>query len=301
MITMSSIHYTQCPVCGSEKIGQVLTAKDYTVSKETFAIWECAACTGRFTQNVPSLNEIGRYYRSEEYISHSETREGLINRMYHSIRKITMRSKQNWVKTAAGVKQGKLLDIGSGTGAFLHHMKQLGWDVTGLEPDAGARENARNLYKIETQSVEDLFSLAPAQYDCITMWHVLEHVHDLHGYLQQIRTLLKPGGALLIAVPNYTSTDARIYGAEWAAYDVPRHLYHFSPRSMDILLQRHELKIVQKHPMVFDAFYVSLLSEKNSKGGSGLAAGGWNGLRSYWKAWRHVDKCSSIVYEVKAL
>jgi 2-polyprenyl-3-methyl-5-hydroxy-6-metoxy-1,4-benzoquinol methylase len=296
---MSRIHYQKCPLCGSEKIGKKLAARDYTVSQETFDIWECGTCTGRFTQDVPDVAEIGRYYQSAEYISHSETREGLINRMYHSVRKITMRSKQNWVKTAAGVKTGALLDIGSGTGAFLAHMKQLGWQVTGLEPDATARENALKHHKVESSSIEDLFKLEPGRFDCITMWHVLEHVHDLHNYLEQIRTLLKPGGALLVAVPNYKSTDARIYGSEWAAYDVPRHLYHFSPVAMDMLMQQHRLDIVTKHPMVFDAFYVSLLSQKYKTGKSGLLAGGFKGLRSYWKAWRHVDKCSSIVYECK--
>ncbi|MGX5819884.1 class I SAM-dependent methyltransferase [Chitinophaga lutea] len=296
---MSRIQYHHCPLCGSADISRQLTATDYTVSKETFDIWECGACTGRFTQDIPALHDIGRYYQSAEYISHTETREGLVNRMYHSVRKITMRSKENWVKTASGVKTGKLLDIGSGTGAFIAHMKKLGWDVTGLEPDAGARKNALDLHKIETRSIEDLFQLEPAQFDCITMWHVLEHVHDLHGYLDRIHQLLKPGGALLIAVPNYTSTDARIYGRFWAAYDVPRHLYHFSPRSMDLLTHRHGFRIAARHPMVFDAFYVSLLSEKYRSGKDSLVKGGLNGFRSYWKAWRHVEKCSSIVYECK--
>ncbi len=296
---MSRIHYQQCPVCGSGQISRKFSAKDHTVSKENFDIWECAVCTARFTQDVPDIAHIGQYYQSAEYVSHTETREGLINRLYHAVRKITMRSKQNWVKSASGVKQGSLLDIGSGTGAFLHYMQQLGWQVTGLEPDAGARDNARKLYQLETQSVEELFNLPPAQFDCITMWHVLEHVHNLHAYLDQIHRLLKPGGALLIAVPNYTSTDAHLYGSDWAAYDVPRHLYHFSPAAMDILLRQHQLRIQQKHPMVFDAFYVSLLSEKNKTGGGGFIKGGWKGFRSYWKAWRHVDKCSSIVYECK--
>lgn len=291
------IHYQNCPICRGKQIAKQLTAKDHTVSSESFDIWECAQCTGRFTQDVPDLQHIGSYYQSEEYISHTETKEGLINRLYHSVRKITMRSKQNWVKSASGVKQGTLLDIGSGTGAFLHHMKLLSWDVTGLEPDAGARAKALELYKLETRSIEDLFKLEPAQFDCITMWHVLEHVHDLHAYLDKIYELLKPGGALLIAVPNYTSTDAKAYKAHWAAYDVPRHLYHFSPASMDVLMQQHQFTIVQKHPMVFDAFYVSLLSEKYK--GGGMIKAGWNGLRSYWKAWRHVEKCSSIVYEIK--
>lgn len=210
-----------------------------------------------------------------------------------------MRSKQNWVRAATGLKTGALLDIGSGTGAFLHYMKQNGWQATGLEPDEQARDNAKKIYNVDAQPVEQLFSLPSASFDAITMWHVLEHVHEVHAYLQQIRTLLKPGGSLLIAVPNYTSPDADHYGPFWAAYDVPRHLYHFSPASMEQLLQQHQLKIIKKHPMVFDAFYVSLLSEKYKTGRSRMIAGAWSGFRSYRKALKETDRCSSIVYECR--
>lgn len=296
---MSLIYYNNCPLCGSGKIHTSLKAQDFTVSKETFEIWHCDACTGRFTQNIPTSGQIGRYYAAEEYISHTETKQGLINRLYHSVRKITMRSKQNWVKSAAGLKQGKLLDIGSGTGAFLHYMQQIGWQVTGLEPDAGARAKAKEIYQVEALPVENLFSLETGQYDVITMWHVLEHVHEIHAYLQHLPMLLKPGGALLIAVPNYTSLDAMHYGPFWAAYDVPRHLYHFSPLAMETVLKPYGISIVKKHPMVFDAFYVSLLSEKYKTGRGGLVGGFFNGLRSYRKGLKHVDRCSSIVYECK--
>ncbi|MCF6404773.1 class I SAM-dependent methyltransferase [Chitinophaga filiformis] len=297
---MSSIYYNACPVCGAGNIHKVLTAKDYTVSGESFDIYHCGHCSGRFTQHVPGPAEIGRYYQSQDYISHSETRKGLINRLYHSVRKITMRSKQNWVKAATGLKQGTLLDIGCGTGAFLHYMKQLGWQVTGLEPDEIARNNAKTLYNIEPLPSSELFSLPAQQFDAITMWHVLEHVHSLHDYLKQIRTLLKPEGSLLIAVPNYTSPDAEHYASFWAAYDVPRHLYHFSPSSMEVLLKQHKIRIVRKHPMVFDGFYVSLLSEKYKTGGNGLFKGFWNGFISYRKGLKNVDRCSSVVYECKA-
>ncbi|ACU63667.1 class I SAM-dependent methyltransferase [Chitinophaga pinensis] len=297
---MSSIYYKACPICGSGNIHKVLAAKDHTVSGETFDIFHCGHCSGRFTQHVPGSAEIGRYYQSQEYISHSETKKGLINRLYHSVRKITMRSKQNWVKAATGLKQGSLLDIGCGTGAFLHYMKQLNWDITGLEPDDTARSNAKTLYGIEPLPSSELFHLPAQQYDAITMWHVLEHVHSLHDYLRQIRTLLKPEGALIIAVPNYTSPDAEHYKELWAAYDVPRHLYHFSPSSMEELLKQHKIRIVRKHPMVFDGFYVSLLSEKYKTGGNGLIKGFWNGFRSYRKGLKNVDRCSSVVYECKA-
>ncbi|SFE86229.1 Methyltransferase domain-containing protein [Chitinophaga sp. CF118] len=297
---MSFIYHNTCPICGSNNIHKVLTAKDYTVSLESFDIFHCGHCSGRFTQNVPGSQEIGRYYQSAEYISHSETRKGLINRLYHSVRKITLRSKQNWVKAGTGLKQGSLLDIGCGTGAFLHYMKQAGWEITGLEPDDNARQNAKTLYNIEPLPSSELFKLPTQQYDAITMWHVLEHVHGLNEYLQQIRILLKPEGTLLIAVPNYTSPDAEHYGAFWAAYDVPRHLYHFSPNSMEQLLKQHKIRIVKKHPMVFDGFYVSLLSEKYKTGRSRLIPGFLHGLASYRKGLKDVDRCSSVVYECKA-
>jgi len=293
------IYRNNCPLCGSSQIHEVLTAKDYTVSKENFGIWHCGSCSGRFTQNVPDGASIGKYYQSQEYISHTETREGLINRLYHSVRKITLRSKQNWVRSATGLKQGKLLDIGSGTGAFLHYMKTGGWEVTGLEPDDTARQNAKQLYSVEALPIEQLFSLPEQAFDAITMWHVLEHVHDLHKYLEQLRKLVKPGGAIIIAVPNYTSLDAGYYKEFWAAYDVPRHLYHFSPASMESLLAQHNIKVIKKHPMVFDGFYVSLLSEKYKTGKSRLLAGFFQGLRSYRRGLKEVERCSSIVYECK--
>lgn len=296
---MSLIYHNTCPLCGSSQIHEAITARDYTVSKETFSIFHCGGCGGRFTQNVPDSAHIGRYYQSQEYISHSETKQGLINRLYHSVRKITLRSKQNWVRNASGIKTGALLDIGSGTGAFLHYMQSSGWTVTGLEPDENARKNAKEIYGVEALPIEQLYALAPQQFDAITMWHVLEHVHDLHRYLDHIRTLLKPGGSLLIAVPNYTSSDADYYKEYWAAYDVPRHLYHFSPGSMEKLLSQHHIRLAKKHPMVFDGFYVSLLSEKYKTGKSRLLQGFFHGFRSYRKGLKTVDRCSSIVYECK--
>ncbi|GEP90209.1 Ubiquinone/menaquinone biosynthesis C-methylase UbiE [Chitinophaga terrae (ex Kim and Jung 2007)] len=296
---MSLIYHNNCPICGSSQIRKVLTAKDYTVSKSSFDIFHCGGCAGRFTQNVPGPSEIGRYYQSQEYISHSETKQGLINRLYHNVRKITLRSKHNWVKQSTGQKAGSVLDIGSGTGAFLHYMKQVGWEVTGLEPDEIARKNAKDIYGIEARPIEDLYTLPAQQFDAITMWHVLEHVHELHRYLDHLKTLLKPGGSLLIAVPNYTSADASYYQEYWAAYDVPRHLYHFSPSSMEQLLSQHHFTLVKKHPMVFDGFYVSLLSEKYKTGKSRLIQGFLHGLLSYRKGLKNVDRCSSIVYECK--
>jgi 2-polyprenyl-3-methyl-5-hydroxy-6-metoxy-1,4-benzoquinol methylase len=293
------IHYEHCPVCGASTIHPALEAKDYTVSGATFAIWHCDGCTARFTQDVPAASEIGPYYQSDAYISHSDTKEGLVNRLYHRVRAITLRSKRKLVERASSKTAGHLLDIGCGTGAFLHTMQQAGWTVKGLEPDGGAREKAASLYGLSVDPIDGLFALTPGSYDVITLWHVLEHVHELSAYADHFRSLLKPGGILIIAVPNYTSLDAAHYGSAWAAYDVPRHLYHFSPRSMEALLKTAGLKVVGLKPMWFDSFYVSMLSERYRRGKDNLIGAALTGLRSNLKAWGDTGRCSSVIYIIR--
>ena len=290
------IHYTNCPVCGSGDIKNVLLAKDYNCSNENFVIAECTACTLRFTQDVPEAASIGQYYKSENYISHTNTSRGLINRLYQSVRKRTVKNKRRLIEKQTGINKGCVLDVGSGTGAFVNEMKRSGWQVTGLEPDADARSVCKQVYDIELTSIDHLFELAPSSFDAITMWHVLEHVHDLHGYLAQLKSLLKQNGKLFIAVPNYTSMDAVIYKEHWAAYDVPRHLYHFSPASMLLLMEKYGLKVLAYKAMWYDSFYVSMLSSKYKNGASNLLASFFNGLRSNSRAMQDVKKCSSVIY-----
>jgi 2-polyprenyl-3-methyl-5-hydroxy-6-metoxy-1,4-benzoquinol methylase len=292
----SPITYTSCPACGSLSIRHILTARDHTVSLRDFEIWECGQCSLRFTQHVPAAEDIGPYYRSENYISHTDTQKGLVNRLYHMVRRRTLKSKQHLIESTSAKKTGKLLDIGAGTGAFLHHMKQSGWEVTGLEPDPEARARALKQYELTILPTNDLWRLPPGSMDIITMWHVLEHVHRLHDYLEQLKKLLKPGGFIFIAVPNYTSGDAEKYGSYWAAYDVPRHLYHFSPKSMKQLVQKHGLKLEGIQPMWFDSFYVSMLSEKCRTGKPSLVKGGLAGLNSNLKAMGNRERCSSLIY-----
>lgn len=290
------IQYQCCPLCEKEHIKLVLSAEDYTVSHEQFEIWECSNCTLRFTQNILGAEEIGRYYQSENYISHSDTASGFINKLYHQVRKRTLVQKRKLVQKMTGKKTGSILDVGCGTGAFLNTMKEAGWHVTGLEPDATAARKAMELYGIEPMSSEKLYALSPDSYDAITLWHVLEHVHDLHGYMKKLRSLLKPGGKLLIAVPNYTSYDAAKYQQFWAAYDVPRHLYHFSPASMKYLFSLHDLKIEKMIPMWFDSFYVGMLSEQYENGKPNAIAGAMSGAISNMKAVGNTEKCSSLIY-----
>lgn len=292
------IHYTHCPACQATTIQPVLAVQDYTVSQEVFSVWHCASCTHRFTQDVPAAAAIGRYYQSENYISHTNTSKGLVNRLYHLVRNYTLGSKMKLVQSVSGRNTGTLLDVGAGVGAFAAFMREKGWQVTGLEPDGETRKRAQEQHRITLQDSADLFQLPVAHFDVITMWHVLEHVHQLDDYIQQLKALLKPGGVLLIAVPNYTSHDASYYQAHWAAYDVPRHLYHFSPASMRTLLQRHGLAVKATRPMWFDSFYVSLLSEKYKTGKASLVKGFWRGFVSNLKAGGNKEKCSSVIYVI---
>ena len=293
------IVYESCPNCGKKNISFVLSAKDYTVSDEQFEIWECKNCTQRFTQNIPDKEEIGKYYESENYISHSDTSKGLINNLYHKVRKRTLLQKKNLVEKTTGKKEGSILDIGAGTGAFLHTMKMSNWKITGLEPDETARKKALELYDLDLKKTEEFVCLPAESFDAITMWHVLEHVHDLHKYIKQLKLLLKTVGRIFIAVPNYTSYDAQHYKEFWAAYDVPRHLYHFSPESMETLIESHQMKVEKMRPMWYDSVYVSMLSEQYKTGKSHPANALISGIFSNLKTLVDTKKCSSIIYIIR--
>ena len=295
-----SIQYDKCPFCGSEKIQTVLQIKDFTVSGEMFPVAHCWNCSGRFTQDVPGESVIGKYYQSEDYISHTETQKGFINSLYHQVRKRTLNNKFRLVKKYTGTSSGSILDLGCGTGAFLHRMKLGGWKVRGLEPDPGARAKAKELYALDVDEPALLYQLPSSSFNAITMWHVLEHVHALHNYLEQLKRLIAPGGAIFIAVPNYTSFDSLQYQQYWAAYDVPRHLYHFSPKAMKLLLDKHGLQLVTMLPMWYDSFYVSMLSEKYRTGNSQTPRATLVGFLSNMKALGHASRCSSVIYVIKA-
>ncbi len=297
--TASVVHYTSCPICESELIQEVFNVKDFSVSKESFPVWECKNCSGRFTQDVPTEDEIGKYYESQEYISHSNTSTGIVNRIYQQVRHYTLNQKKRKVESISNTKAGALLDIGCGTGEFAGLMSRSGWRVVGLEPSDVARRQALENQKLEAYPSEKLFDLPEGDFDVVTMWHVLEHVHRLHEYLAQIKNVLRRPGYLIIAVPNYKSPDAQHYGADWAAYDVPRHLYHFSPRSMEILLEKNGFTLESKRNMNLDSFYVSMLSERYRGNSPELVLGGWQGWRSFYKTWDKPDGCSSVLYVAK--
>ena len=286
----------KCPVCSSLESLHFLSVKDYTVSGEVFDLLKCSDCSFVFTSNPPSKAEIGQYYQSSAYISHTDNKKGIFDGVYQIIRAITLKGKRKLIEhITAGIK-GNILDYGCGTGAFIKEMKNKGWHVSGIEPDLGAREKASLLTGIEIFDIESLGSFQSESMDVISLWHVLEHVHDLDHVMMKFNEILKTNGVLLIAVPNRTSYDAIHYSAHWAAYDVPRHLYHFTPDTFDVLLTKYGFTKSFIKPMWFDSFYVSLLSEKYKNGKMNVFSAFAVGLISNIKALLKPGTCSSQIY-----
>ncbi len=289
-----------CPVCNHSSPQIAIESQDFSLTQQAFSILHCSKCSVRYTSPLPSQNEIAQYYKFIEYISHTDVKEGWMNRLYHFVRTRTLADKTNWIQSLFTGHKGHLLDIGAGTGAFANAMQQKAWKVTGLEPDAATRDKAFENYTLNLQSTDTIFNLPENEYEVITMWHVLEHVHELKPYLHQCFKSLKQNGRLIIAVPNYTSFDAKYYKKYWAAYDLPRHLYHFSPKSMTSLLNEIGFELVSLKPMWYDSFYVSLLSEKYKQSGKfGMIMAGFIGLISNLFAIKNASKGSSIIYEFK--
>jgi 2-polyprenyl-3-methyl-5-hydroxy-6-metoxy-1,4-benzoquinol methylase len=293
------INYTTCPICLGNKLIPVFPVKDYTVSGEEFMLVECDTCHLRITQSAPTAAFIGRYYKSREYISHTESRTGFVNRLYLIARRLTLSGKSKLIKKFTGLEKGNHLDMGAGTGAFVQLMNSSGWVSIGIEPDEEARNNALELHDTTLANTDAFYKLEDQSFDAISLWHVLEHVDQLHSYLAQLIKILKPSGKLFIAVPNYTSWDAKHYIQYWAAYDVPRHLFHFSPKAMKRMIAGHGMSLRAIRPMWYDSFYISLLSEKYRYGKSNLLRGFLNGAISNAKSLGDRERCSSLIYVIE--
>jgi 2-polyprenyl-3-methyl-5-hydroxy-6-metoxy-1,4-benzoquinol methylase len=295
---MENIIVQHCPACGSSKCEKILTALDYLISKESFDIINCSNCSLRFTSPIPNEKDSSRYYKSDDYISHTVKSNSVINKIYKIVQYFTLRSKRKIVRRNAQKKGGMLLDIGCGTGNFLRIMLQSGWDVTGVEMN----KEARKIAEVNTDSIimnQSEYFESNQKYDVITLWHSLEHLHELEKYLDKISISLNTDGVLIIAVPNYKSFDAEYYQHDWAAYDVPRHLYHFSFEAMLKLMKKFKFKLIQSTQMPFDPFYVSLLSEISVREKRNIIKAFLVGWKSYWEGRKDTERGSSILYILK--
>ncbi len=286
-----------CPVCDSIQLSPFLICKDNTVTGEKFQIVECLSCGFKFTNPRPEEKNSALYYKSENYVSHSNSKKGVINTLYQVIRKYTLLKKLQMISSY--FKTGKILDIGCGTGEFLNIFKKARWNTLGIEPDFDARKMATNNYALDVREEKELKNLKESSFEVITLWHVLEHVYLLNERIEDIKRLLKPNGIIVIAVPNCNSLDARVYKEKWAAYDVPRHLYHFTPKNIEDIFDKHKLKVIRMLPMVFDSFYISMLSEKIKTGKVNIFRSTWNGIRSNFLALKKEGVYSSQIYIIQ--
>ena len=250
-----------CPVCHASSFSNYLNVEDYTVSHKEFTIQQCNSCYFLFTNPRPPEEEIGQYYQSEEYISHHDESKNLMSKVYTSVRDYTIGGKVKMINELSE-KKGTLLDVGCGTGNFIQACKEAGWQVAATEPDHGARSVAVKRVGQPIFDTINSLELEGKSFDIITLWHVLEHVHLLNETVGWLTKHLNSNGKIVIAVPNPQSHDAEKYGRFWAAYDVPRHLYHFTKTTMKKLMGYHGLQVVQILPMWFDSFYVGMLSTK---------------------------------------
>ena len=236
-----------------------IKVSDHSVSKESFDLLFNEEYEILKTNPQPSLEKLPSYYESEDYISHTDSKRTLFEKAYHFVKSNAIKNKVNLISKLIPQK-GTVLDIGSGTGDFLMTAKNKGWNIKGLEPNSKAKQIAVSKGVVFEDALENI---ADNSIDVITMWHVLEHVPNLDEQFKQLKRIVKPNGYIIIAVPNYKSFDAKHYKEFWAAYDVPRHLWHFSPKSIARLFSQFDFELESTHPMLFDAYYVSLLSSKN--------------------------------------
>ena len=269
-----------CINCDCQDFTTVFSLKDFFYTEETFTIQQCAHCGLRITNPRPDEKALGAYYKTENYLSHSDRNKTLFDKIYHFIRKYNLSYKRKLIEKFH--TSGRIMDIGCGTGAFLGQFDNKRWIRQGFEPDAEAREIAKSTHGIEVNDIPVLNNLVDTKAEVITLWHVLEHISTINEQLAKIKSLLTEDGILVIAVPMSNSYDANYYGKYWAAYDAPRHLYHFTKDTIQQLLSKHGFTLVDKYPMRFDAFYISLLSEKYKKNSfpffRALSKGIWSNL-----------------------
>lgn len=304
------VHIDKCIICGGDNFIHLFQCKDYLLTLEMFSIFQCKDCGFRFTNPRPENKKLPDYYKSENYISHAYKPKKFVDKLYSIVRNYTLKQKYNLVnrykRQDTSIKTNPksdalvptILDIGCGTGEFLNLFRQNNWNVLGIEPNASARKIAKSKNEIEAFDENYIDKFSNEQFDVITMWHVLEHVPDLHKQLSDIKRIMNKEGVLLVAIPNSDSLDAQIYEHYWAAYDVPRHLYHFTKKSIKELFAKFDFEIIEILPMKFDAFYISMLSEKNITDKTKFLCPLINGMKSNLHA-RKENNYSSLIFVIK--
>jgi len=284
----------RCPVCGNENLYDFLNGNDYFLSHENFTIQQCVSCGFKFTNPYPAKNNIGKYYNSEQYISHNSQKVNITTLAYKTARYFAIRKKFSIIKRFS--KGNRLLDIGCGTGELLNYCFKNGFIVNGIEPNQKARQFAIESYRLNVSEDLKVENILEEKFDCITLWHVLEHFSHPTEELSDITSLLNPEGILIIAVPNCNSWDAIHYKQYWAAYDLPRHLSHFTYQTLKFFVEKNNFTLVEYLPQKLDAFYISLLSEKYMTGRKNFLKAIFRGLQSNYYGKQPEFNHSSIIF-----
>ena len=293
---MEKVNIDKCPICGSTDISRALTCVDHSVSGEMFHLCRCGQCSFLFTQGFPDKTSMSRYLRMPDYSSLTDSHHGLVNKLFYRVRRHMLKEKARVVERATHRDSGRLLDIGTGVGDFAGYMAHRGWRVEAVEKDADARGLAQERYALEVKPRSALNRYEAHSFDAITLWQVMQDMPSINEMWDRLHALLTPGGALIVAVPNCSSFDARKYGAYWAAYDVPRHLWHFTPDSIQRIAQRHGFVMREHRPMPFDAFYVSILTERYMRHNLPFVRGMLTGVLSWMAALSRKERSSSMIY-----
>ena len=295
------VHHEVCPLCFSDKTGLLFNSNDHFVSRKDFAVFKCSDCGFLFTQDYPEESEIGAYYESEEYISHSDTSRGFSNKLYRIARTIMLGRKKVLVEKVTGLKKGKILDIGSGTGYFAAIMRKAGWQVKGVEINEKARNFSASNFGLEVDLPDRITSYDTNSFDCITLWHVLEHFHDPFKYISEIYRLLKPGAVCVVALPNSSSYDSTYYKQFWAAWDVPRHLWHFQPSTFRIFSEKSGFILENLETLLLDVFYISLLSERYKGSSMAFFKAISKAVIFSFRSLFNKERSSSVIYLLRKL
>ncbi len=293
MEQIENIVLSKCPWCDSPDIRQGSKIHDYFLTGEEFSLFSCKSCGLVFTNPRPKLENLGLYYQSDKYYSHTSSQGGIIPFIYRKVKEINLKTK--FKQVTAGSVINKVLDIGCGTGDFLNVCKKSGIEIFGIEPDSKARYLAKEILKVEILHPDQSEKIPDESFDLITMWHVLEHVPDLKKQISELSRIIKKGGKVVIALPVYESYDAEVYKEKWAAWDVPRHLYHFNKAVINKMMLANDFKPGNVYPMKWDSFYVSMLSEQYLKSAFGIVKAFFVGFLSNIKA-RNSGNYSSLVY-----
>ena len=290
-----------CLVCGHNELINELTCTDFVATNENFNLQRCKKCTFLFTNPRPDTNEIGKYYQSDKYVSHAGKKDGfgIMYKIYDIVRNYSINQKLNLIKKYNS--SGNLMDLGCGLGYFLDGaVKDKTFDCIGVDVSDDTIKYVKETFGYNVKNETELDQLPQNNYDVITQWHVLEHVHFLNERMKQLNNLLKKDGTLFIAVPNSNSWDAKKYKEYWDGYDIPRHLYHFNKNSIKLLMEKHGFEIIETKPLIFDAPYISMRSEIHKKNNFTMLRGAINGLISNSRA-MVTDEYSTLLFIVKKI